>query len=99
MLYERVKEEIEFYGMGHGYYLTGDVVLKMFISDLIVNGQNKMTLASYALIFLPLLFVYRSFSKAIVPLLPITSVIALPGCYVRPWNIPQPDFCKFKLSR
>ena len=62
-LYERVKEEIEFYGMGHGYYLTGDVVLKMFISDLIVNGQNKMIPASYALVFLLLLFVTEASVK------------------------------------
>ncbi|AEA46079.1 efflux RND transporter permease subunit [Archaeoglobus veneficus] len=78
-LYERVKEEINFYGLGQGYYLTGDVVLKMFVADLIINGQNKMTLASYALVFLLLLFVYRSFSKAVVPLLPITTVIAVVG--------------------
>ncbi len=78
-LYDRVKEEIDFYGAGYGYYLTGDVVLKMFVADLIVNGQNRMTIASFILVFLLLLVVYRSISKAVVPLLPITTVIAVTG--------------------
>lgn len=78
-LYERVKEKIDFYGTDYGYYLTGDVVLKMFVADLIINGQNRMTIASFILVFLLLLVVYRSFSKAVVPLLPITTVIAVTG--------------------
>jgi len=78
-LYDRVNEEIRFFGLDQGYYLTGDVVLKMFVADLIVNGQNKMTLASFALVFVILLVVYRSIVKAAVPLLPITTVIALVG--------------------
>lgn len=78
-LYDRVNEEIRFFGLDQGYYLTGDVVLEMFVADLIVNGQNKMTLASFALVFVVLLVVYRSVVKAAVPLLPITTVIALVG--------------------
>ena len=78
-LYDRVREEIDFYGTGYGYYLTGDVVLKMFVADLIVNGQNRMTIASFILVFLLLLVVYRSVSRAVVPLLPITTVIAVTG--------------------
>ncbi len=78
-LYERVFSEIKFYGAEYPFYLTGDVVLKMFVADLIVNGQNKMTLASYALVFTLLLFVYRSPRKSIVPILPITVAIVVTG--------------------
>ncbi len=88
-LYDRVKEELNFYGSDNGYYLTGDVVLKMFISDLIINGQNKMTIASYALVFILLLIVYRSFSKSVVPLLPITTVIAVTGGVMYALGIPR----------
>ena len=78
-LYERVKEEIKFYGLQSQFFLTGDVVLKMFVADLIVNGQNRMTLASFVLVFTLLLFVYRSPRKAIVPIIPITVVILVNG--------------------
>ncbi len=78
-LYERVFREIKFYGIEYPFYLTGDVVLKMFVADLIVNGQNRMTLASYALVFTLLMFVYRSPRKSIVPVLPITFAIVVTG--------------------
>ncbi|WP_456478648.1 hydrophobe/amphiphile efflux-3 (HAE3) family transporter [Geoglobus ahangari] len=78
-LYERVTREIKFYGSDSPFFLTGDVVLKMFVADIIVNGQNKMTLASFALVFMLLLFVYRSPRKAIVPIIPITVVILVNG--------------------
>ncbi|ADC66244.1 efflux transporter, hydrophobe/amphiphile efflux-3 (HAE3) family [Ferroglobus placidus DSM 10642] len=77
-LYERVKREVSFFG-GFDYYLTGDVVLKMFVADLIINGQNRMTMASYALVVLLLLLVYRSLKNAVVPLIPITLVILTTG--------------------
>jgi len=77
-LYERVKREIGFFG-SFDYYLTGDVVLKMFVADLIVNGQNRMTIASYVLVTLLLLFVYRSLKNAVVPLIPISLVILTTG--------------------
>jgi len=78
-LYERAKEEIEFFGLSEGFFLTGDVVLKMFVADLIVNGQNRMTLASFVLVTILLLVVYRSVRNAVVPLLPITTTIILVG--------------------
>ncbi|MBE8539992.1 hydrophobe/amphiphile efflux-3 (HAE3) family transporter [Geoglobus acetivorans] len=78
-LYERVTEEMKFFGIEYPFYLTGDVVLKMFVADLIVNGQNRMTIASFAFVFILLLFVYRSPRKAIVPIIPITVVILANG--------------------
>jgi len=81
-LYNRVNDAINFFGLEEGYYLTGDVVLKMFVADLIVNGQAKMTMASFALVTILLLFVYRSFRNAIVPLLPITTTIVLVGAFM-----------------
>ncbi len=78
-IYKRVKEELTFYGISHGFYLTGDVVLKMFVADLIINGQNKMTLASYILVFILLTVVYRNVKRSVVPLIPITVVILATG--------------------
>jgi|Deesub1362A_J573_1020465.scaffolds.fasta_scaffold00875_6 hypothetical protein len=78
-LYERAQEEIEFFGIPEGFFLTGDVVLKMFVANLIVNGQTRMTLASFVLVTLLLLTVYRSIRNAVVPLLPITTTIVLVG--------------------
>ncbi len=78
-LYERVFREMKFFGIEYPFYLTGDVVLKMFVADLIINGQNRMTLASYAMVFTLLMFVYRSPRKSIVPVLPITFAIVVTG--------------------
>ncbi len=78
-LYKRVFEDIKFFGIGYPFYLTGDVVLKMFVANLIVNGQNKMTMASYVLVFALLMLVYRSVRKSIVPILPITVAIVITG--------------------
>jgi hypothetical protein len=86
-LYNRLQEEIKFFGVKSGYYLTGDVVLRMFVADLIINGQNRMTLMSFALVFILLLFVYRSLRKSVVPLLPITAVIAIVGGFMYVFGI------------
>ncbi len=88
-LYNRVKEEVKFAGFPGRFYLTGDVALKMFISDLIINGQKKMTVGSYLLVFFLLLFVYRSFSKAIIPLIAISTVIAVVGGVMYAFDIPK----------
>ncbi|WP_290899357.1 efflux RND transporter permease subunit, partial [Ferroglobus sp.] len=44
-----------------------------------VNGQNRMTVASYVLVVTLLLIVYRSLRNAVVPLIPITLVILTTG--------------------
>ncbi len=88
-LYDRVKREVKFAGFPDGFYLTGDVALKMFISDLIINGQKKMTIGSYLLVFILLLAVYRSFSKALIPLIAISTVITVVGGVMYAFDIPK----------
>ncbi|MFW5936269.1 MAG: MMPL family transporter, partial [Candidatus Hadarchaeota archaeon] len=88
-LYDRIKEDINFFGLEEGFYLTGDVVLKMFVADLIINGQNNMTIASFVLVTLLLLVVYRSLRSAVVPLVPITTVIILVGALMYLTGVPR----------
>jgi|Deesub1362A_J573_1020465.scaffolds.fasta_scaffold00018_130 hypothetical protein len=88
-LYNRINEEVRFFGISSGFYLTGSAVLKMFISDLIINGQQKMTLASYLLVFILLFVVYRSVSKSIIPIIAISSVIAVVGGVMFGFGMPR----------
>ena len=77
MLYESIKRDVQFFGWDNEYYVTGPTVIRMEIGNLMLHGQTKMTIGAYILVLILLLIVYRSILKAIVPLLSITTVIAI----------------------
>ena len=76
-LYNSLKKDVEFFGWEDGYYITGQATLYMEIGNIIMSSQTIITLGAYVLVVLLLFGVYRSISKAVVPLLAITTVIAV----------------------
>ena len=73
-MYNEIRSYLKFLGFKE-FYVTGDPVLDMEIGRLMIEGQQKITLICYFLIFALLLAIYRSIKKALIPLLPITTVI------------------------
>ena len=73
-MYNEIKSYLKFLGFKE-FYVTGDPVLDMEIGRLMIEGQQRITLICYFLIFVLLLAIYRSIKKALIPLLPITTVI------------------------
>jgi len=77
LLYESIKRDVQFFGWDDDYYVTGPTVIRMEIGNLMLHGQTKMTIGAYILVIILMLIVYRSILKALVPLLSITTVIAI----------------------
>ncbi len=73
-MYDEIRNYLKFLGFKE-FYVTGDPVLDMEIGRLMIEGQQRITLICYFLIFALLLAIYRSIKKALIPLLPITTVI------------------------
>ncbi len=78
--YERAYDEIEgalkFFEFTD-YYITGSPVLDMETGRLMIEGQMNITMISFGLIVILLFLIYRSIRKAMVPLIPIVTVICL----------------------
>jgi len=72
--YNEIGSYLKFLGFKE-FYVTGNPVLDMEIGRLMIEGQQRITLICYFLIFILLLAIYRSIKKALIPLLPITTVI------------------------
>jgi len=81
-LYSSLKEDVEFFGWKDSYYITGQATLYMEIGNIILSSQTIITLGAYVLVVLLLFGVYRSISKAVVPLLAITTVIAIVNIFM-----------------
>ncbi len=75
-LYESIKRDVRFHGWSN-FYVTGAPVLYGEMGRIMINGQTTMTVVAYVLVVALLLLVYRSIRKAIVPLIAITTVIAV----------------------
>ncbi len=73
-MYNEIRSYLKFLGFKE-FYVTGDPVLDMEIGRLMIEGQQRITLICYFLIFVLLFGIYRSIKKALIPLLPITTVI------------------------
>ena len=76
-LTEYLKRDVEFFGWHEGYYITGMPVIMARLGEVMINSQTQMTLVAYGLIVLLLFTTYRSITRAIVPLLAITTVIGV----------------------
>ncbi len=74
--YEEIEKDLKLFRFNR-FYITGEPVLDMETGELMINGQMRMTVISYILIFVLLLIIYRSIKKAVIPILPITTVIGL----------------------
>jgi hydrophobe/amphiphile efflux-3 (HAE3) family protein len=59
--------------------VTGKAVIDAEMMTSLTGGRREMTLLGVALVFLGLLFIYRSFLKAIAPVFPISLIIGWSG--------------------
>ncbi len=76
-LTEYLDRDVRFFEWHEGYYITGMPVIMAHLGEIMLNSQTQMTLVSYGLIVLLLFATYRSVSRAIVPLVAITTVIGV----------------------
>lgn len=72
--YNEILKDLKFLDVKN-YYVTGSPVLDMEIGKLMIEGQSRITMICYALIFILLITIYRSIKKALTPLIPIMTVI------------------------
>ncbi len=59
--------------------VTGKAVIDAEMISALTGGRREMTMLGIGLVFLGLLFIYRSFLKAIVPVFPIGLIIGWSG--------------------
>jgi len=76
-LTEYLGRDLEFFGWHEGYYITGGPAIMAHLGEIMWNSQTQMTLVAYVLIVLLLFATYRSITRAIVPLVAITTVIGV----------------------
>jgi hypothetical protein len=81
-LLENLKRDIQYFGWGSSYYITGYPVIMAHLGEIMYGGQFAMTAAAYLLIITLLLVVYRSLKKAVVPLLAISTVIGATNTFM-----------------
>ncbi len=90
-LWNNLKKDIQFFGW-YGYYVTGQTVVMTEMGVEMVKSQFLMTIVAYVLIVLLLLIVYRSITRAITPLLAITTVIGVLNLYMVAFGVKQTMF-------
>ncbi|ADB57528.1 hydrophobe/amphiphile efflux-3 (HAE3) family transporter [Archaeoglobus profundus] len=76
-LTEYLKRDVRFFEWHEGYYITGQPAIMAHLGEIMLNSQTQMTLVSYGLIVLLLFATYRSITRAVVPLVAITTVIGV----------------------
>ncbi len=87
-LYESIQKDVRFFGW-HSFYVSGYTPLLMEMGRLMLHGQSRMTIAAYVFIVALMFIVYRSLTKSIVPLVSITTVIAIVNAFMFVFGIKQ----------
>lgn len=59
--------------------ITGQAVIDVQMMTALTSGRSEMTLLGMGLVFLGLLVIYRSFLKALIPILPISLIVGWSG--------------------
>ena len=59
--------------------VTGKSVLDVEMVKGLTDGRIKMTIIGIGLVFVALLFIYRSFFKALIPIFPIILIVGMSG--------------------
>jgi hydrophobe/amphiphile efflux-3 (HAE3) family protein len=75
-LWESLERDLRFFGV-HDFYVTGNSVVMTELGKIMLGSQLTMTIVAYTLIVILLFSVYRSITRAITPLLAITTVIGV----------------------
>ena len=76
---DAVEKDVRFANTKLDVTITGGPVIGDSMLDRMLSGQLRMTLISFFLVFIALLVIYRSPSKAIIPLISIGAVITFVG--------------------
>ena len=91
-LWDSLKRDVQFFGWHEGYYVTGQTVVMTEMGVEMVKSQFMITIVAYVLIVILLFAVYRSITRAITPLLAITTVIGVINIYMVTFGIKQTMF-------
>jgi hydrophobe/amphiphile efflux-3 (HAE3) family protein len=59
--------------------VTGQSIIDASMMDALTSGRYEITIIGMALVFLSLLIIYRKFSRAILPLIPIALIVGWSG--------------------
>lgn len=59
--------------------LTGQSTIDIAMLDALTSGRYEITIIGMALVFISLLLIYRKFSRAILPLIPIALIVGWSG--------------------
>jgi len=88
-LWKSLEEDIRFFGWHEGFYVTGSPVVMAHLGEVMIGSQKLMTGIAYALIVVLLFAVYRSLTRALVPLVAITTVIGATNLFMYILGIKQ----------
>ncbi len=76
---DELEEDIKALGSNLELTITGQSVIDAEMMDALTNGRYEITIIGLILIFITLLLIYRSFYRAILPLIPIILIIGWSG--------------------
>lgn len=85
----RIRNAITFYDPSLDFYIVGSPSYKEGLTKGMVTGQNTMTVLSFILVALSLLFFYRSLRQSLFPLIPIAITLAVTGGAMYALDIPH----------
>jgi|Deesub1362A_J573_1020465.scaffolds.fasta_scaffold01764_7 hypothetical protein len=88
-LWKNIEEDIKFFGWHEGFYVTGNSVVMAHLGEVMIGSQRFMTGIAYVLIVILLFTVYRSFTRALTPLVAITTVIGATNLFMYIFGIKQ----------
>ncbi|MDK2782374.1 MAG: uncharacterized protein PWR13_1402, partial [Archaeoglobi archaeon] len=88
-LWRNIEEDIRFFGWNGEFYLTGGSVIMAHLGEVMIGSQRYMTAVAYVLIVILLFSVYRSLTRALTPLVAITTVIGATNLFMYLLGIKQ----------
>jgi len=88
-LWRNIEEDVRFFGWNGEFYLTGGSVIMAHLGEVMIGSQRYMTAVAYVLIVILLFSVYRSLTRALTPLVAITTVIGATNLFMYLLGIKQ----------
>ncbi|MBC7114472.1 MAG: MMPL family transporter [Archaeoglobi archaeon] len=88
-LWRNIEEDVRFFGWSGDFYLTGSSVIMAHLGEVMRGSQRYMTAVAYFLIVILLFSVYRSLTRALTPLVAITTVIGATNLFMYLLGIKQ----------
>jgi hypothetical protein len=89
ILLKNLEEDLSYYGIHNDHYITGLSVIYAHIGEIMVRSMSLMTMVAYVLIVSLLFGIYRSIRRAVVPLVAITTTIAVVNIFMVAFGIKQ----------